>query len=144
LNNWLKRWCLVWQIRTEKTPTLQQRIHELYFELGLSDDELLGCLTEEGFIVSKSGLQNIRLETGLYRWQTPEQTEVVRHQLWQFFEEQSHIDSVVWSYRKEHLYIYIQQNQINISRDVMYETHKEFYQDKVDRWKQRIEYRWLG
>ena len=144
LKTHLKRWGLVRQVRTVLTTQLQQRIHELYFELGLSDDELLSLLTEEGFTVSMRGLAGIRRRTGLYRRQTPEQTEAVRQQLRQFFEDQSHIDSVVRSYGKEHLYTYIRQKQINISRDAMYETYKEFYADEIERRKQRIEYRRSG
>ena len=72
LKTHLKRWGLVRQVRTVLTIDLQRRVQELYFELGISDCELISQLTEEGVTISLRGLTGIRRRNGLYWRQTPE------------------------------------------------------------------------
>jgi len=144
LNTTLSKWGLIRQIRSQLTTELQQRIYQLYFELGLSYDQMLDQLSTEGFIISRHGLKGVRRRVGLYRRQTPEQIEVVRATLRQFFEDQSHIDTVVRAYGKDHLYTYLRQKQINISRNAAFATYREFYADEIERRRQRLQYRRAG
>ena len=140
----LKTWNLLRQVRTENADHLQDRIRQLFFEYGLSDNEIHRQLKSEGFTVSKSGVKRARLGFQLFRRHTPAQIDELQQQAREFFEGQQHIDNIVRSYGKEYLYTYLRQRQINLSRSAAFDVYKEFYQGEVDRRRQRLEYRRMG
>ena len=49
LRRWLQRWNLRRQERTEMNIDVHERIHELYFEQALTDDEILMVMRSEGY-----------------------------------------------------------------------------------------------
>ena len=140
----LQAWNLLRQSRTQNTEHLQVRVRQLFFEYGLSDDEIHAELQREGLTATSWGILCIRRTFGLFRRRTPAQIDALQQEAREFFETQQHVDAVVRSYGKEHLYTYLRQRQVNISRNSGFEVYKEFYQDEVNRRRQRVEYRRSG
>jgi hypothetical protein len=61
-----------WGVRKRNPPVevsddIQQRVWDLFFQLGLNDDEILQVLHNEGFMITKKSLRTIRVQLGLKR-----------------------------------------------------------------------------
>ena len=67
LGRHLKDWDALQQDRTVETEDLRKRIHFLFCRWGLSDEEMLEDLQDEGFTITSRGLVRIRKELGFKR-----------------------------------------------------------------------------
>lgn len=132
----LHSWEITIQSRTEETQELRNRIVALFCDHVLNDHFILLHLHSEGYTITANALKRIRLELGLYRRQTREQSADRIRQLRAFFEEHSTINTRLQTYGRTYLYTYIRQHQHIISRSLMYDTFRDFFPGKVtDRWR---------
>jgi hypothetical protein len=50
-----------------RQPSLQHRVQELFYDMGLEDSDLLEVLQSEGFQINARTLRRVRMELGLFR-----------------------------------------------------------------------------
>ena len=112
--------------QTDDTPELRIRIGQLFYSLGLGEQEMLRILRLEGFSVEQRRLQRIRLELGLRR-STHGMDLEARH------EDQNRLEEIVrqeldWgkieSYGRGHLYYHFRSLHVIISRDRLFDIVK--------------------
>ncbi|VZH88757.1 unnamed protein product [Fusarium fujikuroi] len=114
------------QAQTEDTKALQNRIKELFFKNVLKDKNILFQLQKEGFIVTNRGLIRIQQSLSLLRHQTPKQKEKQLIKLRHFFKNDTLLNTKLQSFSRTYLYTYIQQKQLSLSQQALYEAFRDF------------------
>ncbi|KAG8674007.1 hypothetical protein FPOAC1_007326 [Fusarium poae] len=120
---------------TEDSEQLRRRITELFYDQVLNDRYMLLRLQTEGFIITKTGLERIRRDLGLWRRQTPEMSSTIKTKLYNFFENENELHTKLQTFGRTYLYVYVRQHQFILSRKALYECYREFMPTNVsDRW----------
>lgn len=130
-NRHLRKWNVRRETRTIFSDSLLRRILELFFNQRLSDSDILRCLQEEGFTISKTGLEDLRKCHQLWRRQRPEQLEEAYTRAVEYFHSTDDDARALRSLGREFLYTYMRQRGHVISRDVLYEAYREVFPDEV-------------
>ncbi|CAF3536771.1 unnamed protein product [Fusarium graminearum] len=130
--------------RTQDSEQLRQRIRTLFFEQVLNDRFMLLRLQTEGFTITKTGLQRIRRDLGLWRRQTPEMSAAIKTELYNFFENENELHTKLQTFGRTYLYVYVRQNQFVLSRKALYSCYRDFMPTNVtDRWHE-MKHRRMG
>jgi hypothetical protein len=132
------------QIRTEPDDLVQERIQQIYFELGLSDEQIIAQLAREGYRVSNHALRRLRKDAGIFRRLNGDQIEQVQEDLRTFFAEERHDTNLVRQMGRHNLHVHIRQQQFVVSRDVLHQVYAEFHQDAIAQRQARLHRRRSG
>ena len=140
LKRWLRKWELQRQVRTAMTIEVQDQIRHLYFELALTDQEILAELTSQGCSVSLTGIRSFRRSIRLLRRPTADQVEHEVARLRQFFDDKQRSVEVK-SFGRRSLHTFLRQENFNIPRDIAFEVYKTYFADEVERRRQHADRR---
>lgn len=127
----LRLWNIHIQARTIVTDALRSRIQQLFFDECLKDKYILQRLYDEGYIITPTGLRQIRKDLGLRRRQDPVQIQQAIHQARIFFTDTTQLPSILRDYGRGYLYTYMRQQHHIISRDALYSVYREIAPENI-------------
>ena len=129
----LKLWNINHQsVRTVDNEQLRTRLEDLFFENGLSDNELLEALQEEGFQVSLNGLRDIRKKCGIFRRLDQAQIETAQQKLREWFIQERVTTNAARNLGRGMLSVHVRQQRVPIARRHLRQIYGEFHQDSID------------
>lgn len=133
LSRRLRQWNIpIRQTRTIDDDQLRDRIKEIYFTVGLSDQDMVQQLRREGFQISLRGVRRLRKSVGIFRRLDYNKLNRVTDDLRQFFETERTTDNIVHMMGKSSLYVHVRQQQYSIPRDHLWKIYAEFHQPSID------------
>ena len=131
----LKSWNISIKQYTKDSEHLRQNIKDLFFNKVLNDHFMLLKLHSDGFIITKTGLERIRRDLGLWRRQDPEQISESLRELRRFFESESELSTKLKDFGRTYLYAKVRRAGLVLSRRALYEGFREFYPGSItERW----------
>ena len=139
----LQRQLLRWQAprhqeRTVHSAGLPERLRHLFFEIAMTDEEILTALRQEGFVVSKRGVVQARRQHGMFRRLSPERLLAIQEELRAFFEDERGMANHACQMGKGSLYTHIRQQQFSIARDPLWDVYREFHAASIEERLQRV------
>lgn len=124
---------------TEASDELRLRIQVLFFEVGLSDEDMLRVLQQESFSVGKTGLVRLRFELNLRQSLRTEEQRTQAEQVVRRLVEEELKKGVIDGYGRTFLFTHFRQRGHIIARDRLFQTYRAIAPEAVERRKRDMQ-----
>ena len=128
----LKDWAVPrHETRTKPTTELSDRLQTLYYEYGLSDEQLYQHLTRENYTLSLSGLITLRKSLEIFRRWPADVVNERQQQLRKYFNAENDLQGITRRLGLRSLVVHLRQRYYDLPRDAAFTVYREFHEKSI-------------
>jgi hypothetical protein len=141
----IKKWMQEWGVRKRMTKDVDRRVKQLveayFYESRLRDKEMLVCLKDEGYNISKWALVRVRYQLGLKRRAVGAEHQAAADELVRRICEEGLKEGLIDGYGREYLFTHFRLKRNCIARDRPFRMYRTLNPEGVERRRRDVQRR---